>query len=220
MNCIEAKPMLSSYVDAAMTGKQMHAINDHLQSCAECKAEVSLLVNTQRLISGLGRKPAPSDLALKLRVMASREIAASRRKPFEALLVHWQNAMNAFMVPATCGMVTAVLIFGLLIGVLMPVQLSARNDVPTNLYTPPQLSFSPFGFEMGQAADSLVVEAYIDINGRVQDYRILSAPESAKDIMPELKNMLIFTQFHPATSFGRPASGRVILTFAKVNVRG
>lgn len=220
MNCTEAKPLLSSYADSAMTGKQVHAVSEHLGSCAECRAEVSLLVNTQQLVAGLGRKPAPPDLALKLRVLASRELAASRRKPFETLLLRWQNALNAFMVPATCGMVTAVLIFGLLIGMLMPAQLSAANDVPTNLYTPPELSFSPFGFEMGSAEDSLVVEASIDANGRVQDYRILSSPESAKDVLPELKNMLIFTQFRPATSFGRPTNSRAILTFARINVKG
>jgi len=69
-------------------------------------------------------------------------------------------------------------------------------------------------------ADTLVVEAYIDQNGRVQDYRILSAPENTKEIVPELNKMLIFTTFRPATAFGQPTSGRAILSFAKVNVKG
>ena len=125
------------------------------------------------------------------------------------------------MVPATAGMISAIIIFGLLIGVLYPAQISHSNDVPTLLYTPPELSFSPFGLEMsGINADSLVVEAYVDANGRVQDYRILSAPEDAKDIVPELNKMLIFTTFRPATAFGRPTNGRAVLSFAKVNVRG
>jgi hypothetical protein len=69
-------------------------------------------------------------------------------------------------------------------------------------------------------ADSLVVEAYVDSNGRVQDYRILSAPSDAKELVPELNKMLIFTTFRPATAFGRPTSGWAVLSFAKVNVRG
>jgi hypothetical protein len=32
--------------------------------------------------------------------------------------------------------------------------------------------------------------------------------------------MLLFTTFQPATAFGQPTSGRVILTFSKVQVRG
>ena len=132
-----------------------------------------------------------------------------------------QNAFNAFMVPATAGIMTAIIVFGLLIGVLYPVPMASANDVPTTLYTPPELAFSPVGMDMGSLnADTLVVEAYIDQNGRVQDYRILSAPENTKEIVPELNKMLIFTTFRPATAFGQPTSGRAILSFAKVNVKG
>jgi hypothetical protein len=208
-------------MDHSMSGKQMHEISEHLNSCRACRSEFALLCNTQKLVSGLGRQQPPADLALKLRVMISQELAQSRRKPFEGLLVRFENVFNAFMVPATAGIVSAIIIFGLLIGVLYPGQISKSNDVPTLLYTPPELSFSPFGLEMsGINADSLVVEAYVDANGRVQDYRILSAPEDEKDLVPELNKMLIFTTFRPATAFGKPTSGRAVLSFAKVNVRG
>lgn len=221
MTCSEATPQFSSYMDHSMSGKRMHEISEHLNSCRACRSEFTLLCNTQKLVSGLGRKQPPGDLALKLRVMISQEIAQSRRKPFEGILVRFENAFNAFMVPATAGIVSAIIIFGLLIGVLYPAQISHSNDVPTLLYTPPELSFSPFGLEMsGINADSLVVEAYVDANGRVQDYRILSAPEDEKDLVPELNKMLIFTTFRPATAFGKPTNGRAVLSFAKVNVRG
>ena len=35
-----------------------------------------------------------------------------------------------------------------------------------------------------------------------------------------LKNMLIFATFRPATSFGRPTAGRTILAFSKIQVKG
>jgi hypothetical protein len=88
------------------------------------------------------------------------------------------------------------------------------------LYTPPELQFTPFELGMGSATDSLVVEAYVGADGRVLDYRILAGGEDAEHILPELKNMLIFTTFHPATSFGRPVSARAILTFSKIQVKG
>ena len=72
----------------------------------------------------------------------------------------------------------------------------------------------------GVNADSLVVEAYVGSDGRVQDYRILSAPEDAEAILPQLKNMLIFATFQPATAFGQPTASRVVLTFSKVQVKG
>ena len=221
MKCSEAKPLFSTYMDLSMSGKQMRAVSAHIEGCQDCRSEYTLLCRTQQLVAALGRKQPPADLALKLRVMVSQQLAQGRKSRFEGIQMRIQNAFNAFMVPATAGMVSAVIIFGLLIGVLYPVQMmSAANDVPLLVYTPPELAFSPYA-EMGSLnADSLVLEAYVDSNGRVQDYRILSAPEDAKDLVTELNKMLIFTTFRPATAFGRPTSGRAVLSFAKVNVKG
>lgn len=222
MKCTESKPSLSSYLDGALEALEMRRISVHLNGCSDCRAELAKLSTTQQVVASLGRKQAPADLSLKLRVMLSQAMAEKRRNPWEGLIIRWQNAANAFMVPATAGALSAVIMFGLLFGMLVPVQLAASNDVPTLLYTPPQLTSSPFGIDvMGNTnSESLIIEAYIDTNGRVQDYRILSAPETATDILPELKNMLIFTQFRPATSFGQPTTGRAILTFNQVNVKG
>lgn len=221
MNCSVAKGLMSSYMDGAVTRSQLAKVNEHLHACPECAAHFASVRQTQALVGSLGRKVAPPELALKLRVAMSQEIANSRRPRWEAWRVHWENAFNATMVPATAGLVTTLIIFGLLISFLYPAQVRASNDVPTMLYTPAQLRSTPFELSMGVAnADSLVVEAYVGPDGRVQDYRILSAPEDAESILPQLKNMLIFTTFEPATSFGQPTSSRVILTFSKVQVKG
>lgn len=217
MKCAEAKPMLSPYLDTAMTGKEMNAISDHLASCAECRTEADSLKTTQRLVSDLGRVQAPPEMALRLRVMISQEVAQKRQNSLEVLVLHWNNAVRAFMVPAMAGMVSAVIIFGLMIGMIMPTPLRAADDIPTGLYTPPELANSPFGFDPGQAENAVVVEAYIDPSGKVQEFRVLQGPE---ELSPELKNMLLFTQFRPATSFGLPTSGRAILTFTGINVKG
>jgi hypothetical protein len=68
--------------------------------------------------------------------------------------------------------------------------------------------------------EPLIVEAYVGADGRVQDYRILSGGESGAAVLSELKNMLIFATFRPATSFGRPTAGLAILAFSKIQVRG
>jgi hypothetical protein len=66
----------------------------------------------------------------------------------------------------------------------------------------------------------LVIEAEVDANGRVEDYHILSQPDDAKAVLPQLKNMLIFTTFRPALSMGRPTTGRAVLSFSKISVKG
>ena len=158
-----------------------------------------------------------------MRVAISREAAQKRRSRFEGVLVRFENALNAFMVPATAGLVSAVLIFGLLLGfIALPSQLQASSgDVPLMLYTAPQLEQSVFGTSLGSIGeDSVVIEAYVDANGRVQDYRILSESEDAKAVLPQVKNLLIFTTFRPALSMGRPTAGRAVISFSKISVRG
>jgi hypothetical protein len=221
MKCSDTRPLLSLYLDGATSRDERMAVELHLRECAPCTEQYAQLRRTHELISAVGRRPAPPDLALRLRVALSQEIAASKRSPWTGILVRWENLFNAFMVPAAAGVVTAVIVFGLLIGLLVPTAMRQANDVPTMLYTPPEISFSPFGLSMGSMnADSLVVEAYVDANGRVQDYRVLSAPGEVKELSPELKNMLIFTTFKPATAFGQPTSGRAILSFSNIQVKG
>jgi len=60
----------------------------------------------------------------------------------------------------------------------------------------------------------------VDAQGRVQDYRILSGQEQNQHLRRQLDQMMIFTTFRPATSFGRPAPGRVVLSFSRIHVRG
>src|SRR5881397_292611 len=219
MTCAQAKSLFSPYLDGAVTGAQMHAISRHLQFCALCRREYISLQQTQQLLAKVGSRKAPSDLALKLRVAVSQEAAHSRR-PLLHFFVRLENALNAFMVPATAGLATAVVIFILLMGFLAPLQ-ADNPDVPLMLYTAPQLQQAAFGTALDSISDdSLVIEAYVDSNGRVQDYRILSNPTEAKSLLPQVKNMLIFTTFRPATSMGRPTSGKAVLSFSKISVRG
>ena len=107
-------------------------------------------------------------------------------------------------------------------GLELPGQLQASSgDVPLMLYTAPQLEQSVFGTSLGSIGeDSVVIEAYVDANGRVQDYRILSQSDDAKAVLPQVKNLLIFTTFRPALSMGRPIAGRAVISFSKISVRG
>ncbi len=223
MNCGEAKQLFSPYLDGRLSGREMHALTGHMQECSCCAHEYAALQRTQLLLASLGPKKAPADLALKLRVAISREAALQRRSRFEGVLVRLENAFNTVMVPATAGLVSAVLIFGLLLGFFaLPTQLQASSaDVPLMLYTGPQLEQSVFGTSLGSfGGDSVVVEAYVDANGRVQDYRILSEPDGATNVLPELKNLLIFTTFRPALSMGVPTPGRAVISFSKISVKG
>jgi len=226
MNCSKARSQFSSYLDGAVPGLQMQAIAQHLGECVACRSEYAEWQRTLQLVSSLGAKPAPPELALRLRVALSQAATQRSQRRWQGLVVRVENLAGAFMLPATAGLVSAIIFFGVLIGFMaMPVHLSAaRDDVPTLLYTPPRLQALPsnLGLESEPSANSepVVVETTVDANGRVQDYRIISGPADARALEPQLNNIMIFTTFHPATTFGVPTSGRAVLSFAKINVGG
>ena len=223
MKCRAAQELLSPYLDGAVTGTEMLALREHLDGCAACMREYRSLRQTQQLLTSVRRVQEPADLGLKLRLAISREAAETRRPPYEGLRMRLENAVNAFMVPATAGLVCALLIFGLVTAILaMPGQAQANNqDVPLVLNTGPELQQSVFGTTLSSMnTDSLVIEAYVDKNGRVQDYRILSDPGESQELLPQVKRMLIFTTFRPAMSMGRPISSRAVLSFSRISVQG
>jgi len=223
LRCPEAKRLFSPYLDGAVTGTEMLALQSHLSDCRVCNAEYQGLRHTQQLLTRVARPKAPEDLGLRLRLAISRETVAARHTRWEGLKVRLENALEAFMVPATAGFVSALIIFGIaMVYFVAPSSLRADNDVPLVMVnTAPQLQQSAFGMTLDSIdTDSLVVEAYVDANGRVQDYRILSNPSDAKEVLPQVKRMLIFTTFRPALSMGRPTPSRAVLSFSKISVRG
>jgi hypothetical protein len=194
-----------------------------LRRCSDCRREYEALRRTQCLLANVRAVHVPRDLSLKLRLAISHEVARSRHSYFNVLMLHLENALRAFMVPATTGIVATILIFGLVAGILAAppsVHANAAADVPLMFATGPELQPNSFGFSMGPVdEDSLLIEAYVDANGSVEDYRILSGSEDPKDVH-EVRNMLIMTRFRPATWMGTPRPGTAILSFSKISVKG
>jgi len=223
LQCPQARRWFSPYLDGAVTGTEMIALQNHLSRCGKCDGEYRALQRTQQLLMSVPKPRVPADLGLKLRLAVSREGDNVKRYQYEGLMVRLQNVMHAFMVPATAGFLSALIIFGVaMVYFVAPSTLHADNDVPlVRVKTAPELQQSAFGMTMDSIdADSLVIEAYVDPNGRVQDYRILSDPTDSKEVLPQVKRMLIFTTFRPALSMGRPTSSKAVLSFSKISVKG
>lgn len=219
MRCTEAQPLLSSYLDRAVSGTEMHELSGHLDQCTDCQKEYVLLENTHSLVSSLGRRQPPSDLALKVRVAISNERSRSSMSLFERYALHLENAFRGLMFPATAGVLSAIIFFGALIVLLVPAQVRANDDVPSTFYTPPRLQLSDYPETQLNLDSPVVIETYVDAAGRVENYRIISGRDDAA-VREQLNRALLFTIFVPAQSFGQPVSGKAIMSFSHINVKG
>src|SRR5258708_20597388 len=99
MNCAEIKKLFSSCVDGRVSGAEMRGVARHVEQCRGCAREYAEMQRTQQLLASLGRRRAPADLALKLRLAISREAAQARRPRFEGGLARLQTRPNLSVVP-------------------------------------------------------------------------------------------------------------------------
>ena len=219
MPCQKANANLSCYLDGALDAGLRRQVALHLQQCAGCRREYSALQVTRSMTHSLGRVEPPAELARALRVTISQRTAAAGRRRWQGAVVRLQNSLNAFMLPATAGVLSAVIVFGSLINFISIRALAAGDDVPTTLFMPPRLASAPDSSFISSDA-LVVVEAFVDAQGRVEQYRILGGAEDSPALRKQLDNLMIFTTFHPATTFGTPSPGRVVLSLSRVSVKG
>ena len=86
MKCAETKSLFSPYLDGVMNGRQMHKLAEHLQGCGDCSSEYVSFKRAQALLTSMGRKKAPADLALRLRLAIQHERAKASNRSLRALM--------------------------------------------------------------------------------------------------------------------------------------
>jgi anti-sigma factor RsiW len=224
--CGAMKAKFSEYLDGRLTGQEMQRIAAHLEGCANCAAEWSSLRDIQGSLARLGPVPEPKDLPLRIRVALSQESARRRQSRFQALHLAWQNTIGPFLLQAAAGFASAVVLLGtviLLVGIVAkPEVAQANDDEPLGDATAPHLVrylSSASDAQIAALPGPVVVEAYVNSEGTVYDFRIVSGPNDAQT-RAQVENLLVSGVFEPARFFGQPVRGLAILSFSGVSVRG
>jgi len=223
--CGAVQPKFNEYLDSQLNGHEMQRIAAHLDDCPECAREWASLRHVQSTLSVLGPVPEPPDLLLRIRVAVSQERARSRRSPLHSFNLAWRNAIGPFLLQASAGFASAVLLLGTVIVLVsmfaQPEKAQAAKDEPLGNPTAPRLvSLSNgAGNQIDTISGPVVVEAYINGEGQMYDYRIVSGPDD-EATRSQIENMLLTSRFEPARFFGQPVRGLAVLSFSGVSVRG
>ncbi len=221
MTCRMVQRSLSAFSDGRMTEPERSGISSHLAQCPECSAVAerqSYLVQALRALPMLN---PPARLSTSLRVLVSRELARRRsRKTAGTLALQWfsrirlrfENMMQPLAVPLAGGLLSAVILFGILVPTFSVPVTHAADDVPTALYT--EASVRELGpFDLGE--DDIVLDLTVNQEGRVVDYSTPGGRLSSPQAKRKVENMLLFTVFSPITNFGQPLSGKVRITLGR-----
>ena len=211
--CVEIRNHYSDYLDGLCEPQVRKSIRFHLNYCGSCRRELEVWENVQADLRGMPRRQVPPELALRLRVEVSQGL---HRNLLERLRVWMDNALQPMLLPASGGVLVAVVFFCLIMGSVV-VPATTTPDVPAFVTPPRVLELAPFDFNTGDAP--VVVVTRIDAGGRAMGYRVLSGGTSP-ELIHQLDRVIYFSNFQPATWFGRPTDGQVVLSLRRITVRG
>src|ERR1700748_3751255 len=110
--CDTVQAEFTEYLDGRLNGRAMQEIASHLEECRVCAREWDALRTTQSSLAELGPVPEPDDLLLRIRVALSQEKARKKRRTLAGLQLVWKNTVGPFLLQASAGLASAVLLMG------------------------------------------------------------------------------------------------------------
>lgn len=189
--------------------------------------------NLMQALRELPERVPPPSLRTSLRVVASRERQRIlQRRTLRDWLTTWKdrleltakNLMRPLALPFAGGVFSTITLFSLWVVPAYPVVMTNHaTDVPTALSTSVTVDGSASTGASGAVpVASIIVELSVDGQGRMVDYSVVSGDFQNDKERRSLENFLLFTRFVPATSFGKPTSGkmRLQLASARIDVKG
>lgn len=218
MSCATIQNSLSAYLDRCLDHGEYGRVTAHLSACPACAGRLRQLARVRAMLSKLPAAAPPPELTASLRVMASRERAdklARRNLPvyWASRLRLWaDNLMRPLALPFAGGLASALALFSMLAPSVGYRVNASLDDVPIPFfYTGPAVKEqAPYEFSY---ATEVLLEVVVDDQGRAVDYKLPDGASLTEQQRRSITTNLLFTQFTPATAYGRPTMGRMFLSF-------
>ena len=227
MSCENVQQLISLLLDRRLAAEERGMVLSHLSWCRTC---TSYLDDAQRLrgrMLEMNGMRVPPVLHSRLRVIASHEqqrlILHSSIRRFtrywaDRVRLAFDNLMRPVALPFAGGSLSALLMFCMLVPSLSFPHNFTDQALLTDPYgsvvlwssngplAPPDSGNFPRIQRLDQDTpdDANVVELTIDQAGKVSDFSLTHGK-----LTEDLKSIIIFSQFTPATLLGLPTSGKV-----------
>jgi len=227
MECLKVKQRIPVYVDDALPGAERGEMRQHMSDCGVCAGESERYQRIREAVRSLPKRTAPPELVLQLRVVASRAraLSVSAASPWSRwrsrFKLDFTHLMRPVALPVLGGVSSALFLFSALAPTFTPMfgmsKLPSPFDVPTVFITEPMVKCTaPVAFGGAEA----IVDVTLDEHGKLINYKIVGLKN--EQIRRSIENSLLFTEFWPATAFGRPVAGtvRVIFGNSHIDVKG
>jgi len=234
MSCENVQERISLLLDCKLADGEREYVLAHLEKCSKCAGKFESMQHLRATMRDMARPRVPAALATQLRVMASHACARQvARRSFGTRVANWatsirlafDNLMRPFAVPVTGGVLSAFVMFSLLVPSLSFPHSTSDEPPLENLIAPIQ-----FGDPDGKIVDSthgvlesgsaliydneVALTLLIDERGKVQDFYL-----SSGKLTDEMKSLILLSWFTPATVNGQPSWGLKQIVFSHKRLR-
>src|SRR5215469_476391 len=128
MKCTTVRSKLAGYLDDAVESasrtSERSEMRVHLESCAYCREELQRYRKLAVLLSRSPRALPPSDLAIRIKVAAAQQQTRTWRSHWQRLRdraeILLDNVLRPLTLPATGGIVSAILVFVFVLQLMAP----------------------------------------------------------------------------------------------------
>jgi uncharacterized protein (DUF4415 family) len=211
---------MSPFIDSMVGVDEADSLRSHLSDCKSCRRHLQSFISLRTVVASAEPSKVPVDLQLETRIRLSHARLRNHRDRWQT---RFDNILRPFAVPAVMGVVLTLLAFGVLLASLTEphtvVADDGGGDVLAGIYQPPstpditlrRLGVSP------DLEDALSVQSELNTDGQIDGYKVI-AGERSPGVDQWLQELVLFSQFKPATHWGLPVRSRIILSF--VTVRG
>jgi hypothetical protein len=226
MSCENAQERISLLLDARLPAAERENMLTHTNTCRECGTVLAALQGQRTILRKMAQTPVPHGLSARLSVMASHE----RERQLARVNVHerlrrltskidlaFENLMRPVALPLAGGLLSTLLVFGL----MMPSLSFSHQTGGDDFSTLPQGSIVTNPYDQGADDDARdfpifaspdqpnsdyvnIVNLTIDESGRVADWSVVRG-----QITDEMKSIIVLGRFVPATTFGVRTSGTI-----------
>lgn len=218
MTCRAIRRQIGSYLDADLGFLSRWLLRRHLLACPACFDDYEERGGLRDLRPELPAIPFPLSVRANVLVAVSHKLNA---QPWQRLGNHVENLLRPRAVPAVGGVLVAVMLFLGLCSDIVFIRNPFTEDVPLTYMTKAWISEPSLAEIPGSVLEEdVTVEAFIDREGRVYHVRMLemaqNTPDAEMKIRSQVRYILLTTKFDPATRFGKPVFGRVLVAFRSV----
>ena len=223
MHCTWTKERLLAYRNGELDGFAQAVVRLHLRWCSDCFEEYECAENVSSPLLTLQTPQAPHSLNTQIRAALSLELARGSRWQWQLaqLRAAFRESLRPMAVRALGGALSALVLFGTLMPDLWATRALAADDIPVT-YLAQRLVSAPSLHEPGpyRMPPNTTVLVYVDMRGGAYKFDLPDEQNTDRKLRAEIAKALLFAEFQPATVFGQPVAGRVLLTFTSCTVKG